>query len=406
MFTRNKTGATTEVLKTYKSAQLMPVLKAEGLFKSSRHQGLLRELKAMVFLPPDDYDRLYQATLNQFAEFVQVLPVVVSGPLSGLLNEGLARAVIALKHYLAENTDPDPLFLYALFTAALFLDVAKAVTNYKVILSTEEGAYIEAWHPFEGSMVGRADYFKLYPLAPIYQRIERSLTQLLAQAIMPRDAFLWIANDLSIYADWLEALGGDGGQGGTLAHLISLLPRDDIFKLLNALVQVPISPLDSQLYPYGEMFYQWLTEGIAKGDIAVNTPDAGVHLVAEGVFIERNKTFNQFLDVFKLPVNLSAVYSQFGHLMGVLSQSMVSQGAGAFLNATYLSKYQTGAGSSLLKNAQRSIERNGLVVKDAAIILNKMPAVSDSLKAQDKSMARQLPAVVSVESPSLSPKNR
>ena len=131
-----------------------------------------------------------------------------------------------------------------------------------------------------------------------------------------------------------------------------------------------------------------------------------MHLVAEGVFIERNKTFNQFLDVFKLPVNLSAVYSQFGHLMGVLSQSMVSQGAGAFLNATYLSKYQTGAGSSLLKNAQRSIERNGLVVKDAAIILNKMPAVSDSLKAQDKSMARQLPAVVSVESPSLSPKNR
>ena len=107
-----------------------------------------------------------------------------------------------------------------------------------------------------------------------------------------------------------------------------------------------------------------------------------------------------------MPVNLAAVYSQFGHLMGVLSQSIVSQGAGAILHATYLSKYQTGAGSSLLTSTQRT-ERNGLVVKDAAMILKThIPAVSDSLKAQDKSMARQLPAVAAVESPSLSPKNR
>lgn len=412
MFARNKTGPSSQPLKTYKSSQLIPVLKAEDLFKSPRHQSLLRELRAMVFLSPDEYDRFYQATLNQFAQFVQVLPVIVNGPLSALLNEGLARSIVALKNYLSEYINPDPLFVYALFTAALFLDVAKAVTNYKVILSTEDGTYIDDWHPFEGSMVDKADFFKLYPLAPIYQRIERPLTQLLAQHLMPREGFLWIASDLSIYADWLEALGGDSGQGGTLAHLISLLPREDIFNLLNTLVQVPISLQNAQMYPYGELFYQWLTEGIESGKIAVNTVDAGVHIVADGVFLERNKVFHQFAEACKLPVNMNVVFVQFGNLLGI-----ASKGGSDFLHAQYFSKHQTGAGSknlafsSPLSSMQRSA-REGVVIKNPAIIFRSttIPAVTDSLKlAQaDSSLSYRQPppAATLAESLSTTPKNR
>lgn len=408
MFTRNKTNPSHEIKKTYKSSQLIPVLKSEGLFKSSRHQGLLRELRAMIFLSSSEYDRFYQATLNQFAEFVQVLPVVMSGSLSGLLNEGLARAVIAMKHYVSEHEHPDPLFTYALFTAALFLDIAKVVTNYYVILSTEEGAFLDYWHPLEGSMVEKADFFKIYPLAPIYHRLERPLAQLLAQQVMPREGFLWIASDLNMYADWLEALGGDSGQTGTLAHLISLLPKDEIANLLNALAQAPILLQEGKMYPYGELFYEWLTEGIANGEIAVNTADAGVHVVAEGVFLERNKLYHHFAQVCTLPVNINTVFAQFGNLFGI-----VEKGGADFLHAQYFSKYQSGMGNKSLAfssplNSMQRTTREGVLISNPAVIFTKtaIPSVTDSLKStQDyTALSHQIPAVV--RSLSMVPKNK
>lgn len=408
VFARNKISPGNEIKKTYTSSQLIPILKAEGLFKSSRHQGLLRELRAMIFLSSDEYDRFYQTTLNQFAEFVQVLPVVMNGSLSGLLNEGVARAVIAIKYYISEHDHPDPLFAYALFTAALFLDIAKVLTNYYVILSTKEGAFVDYWHPLEGSMVEKADSFKIYPLAPIYQRLERPLTQLLAQQVMPREGFLWIASDLNLYADWLEALGGDSGQAGTLAHLISLLPKEEITNLLNGLVQVPISLQEGKMYPYGELFYEWLTEGIASGEIAVNTADAGVHVVADGVFLERNKLYHHFAQVCTLPVNINIVFAQFGNLFGI-----VEKGGADFLHAQYFSKYQAGMGnkglafSSPLNSMQRTT-REGVLISNPAVIFTKtaVPAVTDSLKAtQDyTALSHRLPGAV--ESLSIAPKNK
>ena len=280
--------------KIYSAGSVLPVLTAAELFNSSRHQGLLRQLRGMIFMEDDTYEEFYESTLNHFAEFVQVMPRDINGPLSHLLNEGIARATIAIKTYLAAGGNSDPLVMYAIFTAALFRDVSRVITNHKVVVCEEGGAYIDDWQPFASSLVKVTQFYKLYPLAPIYQRLDNKLVPLLAKQLMSERAFLWIASDLQLFADWLDVLSGEEGQGGAVSHTLSLMRQDDILNLINGLVDIPVEMLVGEDTQYGDLFYAWLKEGIEKGTIAINTADAGVFMTVDGVFLERNKIFHTF----------------------------------------------------------------------------------------------------------------
>jgi hypothetical protein len=369
--------------KTYHSGALLPVMTAAELFSSSRHQGLLRQLRGMIFIEDDDYEKFYESTLNNFAEFVQVMPTVVNGPLSHLLNEGLSRATIAVKNYMAESNGIDPLVMYAIFTAALFRDVSHVITNHKVVLCEEDGRFIDEWHPFTGSMTGKAEFYKLYPLAPIYQRLDNTLTPLLARQLMPEEGFLWITSDLQLYADWLDYLSGEDGQGGSVSHGLSTVRPQDVLNLMNALVQVPVEMKQGDETKYGDMFYAWLKESISKGEIAVNAVDSGVYMTVDGVFLERNKIFHHFAEQSKLGVNMNVVFTQFGNLFGI-----ASKGGSDFMNAQYFSEFPTTmndkgmAFSSPLSSRQRSL-REGMVLGDPAMIFMnaQIPATTDMLKS-------------------------
>lgn len=382
--------------KTYLPGSVLPILKASELVASSRHQGLLRQLRGMVFIDDDAYKQFYEATLHNFIEFVQVLPVVVNGPLSHLLNEGVSRATIAVKDYLGSGERVDPLVMYALFTAALCRDVSRVITNYKVVLCDEGGCFIDEWSPFTGSMVGQAEYYKLYPLAPIYQRLDKSLTPLLARQLLPQEGFLWIASDLQLYADWLDVLSGEGGQGGSVSHGLSIVRPQDVYNLMNALVEVSVEMKPAQDTQYGDAFYEWLKQGIEKGDIAVNRVDAGVHVTADGVFLERNKVFHHFAEASNVPVNMNVVFSQFGNLFGV-----ANKGGNDFMNAQYFSEYPSAlndkgmAFSSPLSSRQRSL-REGMVLGDPAMVFMnaQIPATTSMLKSLQPKMpaTHQVPA--------------
>lgn len=370
-------------LKTYIPGSVLPVLKAAELLQSSRHQGLLSQLRSMVFVDDDAYALFYESTIHAFAEFVQVLPTEPNGPLSHLLNEGLSRATIAVKNYMSEGAGVDPLIMYARFTAGLLRDISRAVINHKVVLCDEGGNYQEDWQPFTGSMVGQSKFYKLYPLAPIYQRLDKSLTGLLARQLMPEEGFLWITSDLQLYADWLDYLSGEDGQGGGVTHGLSTVRPQDVLNLLNSLVQVPVEMQQAADTQYGDMFYAWLKEGIADGTIPVNTTDAGVHMTVEGVFLERNKVFHHFAEQSKLPVNMNVVFSQFGNLFGV-----ASKGGNDFMHAQFFSEYPTTlndkgmAFSSPLSSRQRSLREGMLLGDPAMVFMNaQMPATTDMLKS-------------------------
>lgn len=67
----------------------------------------------------------------------------------------------------------------------------------------------------------------------------------------------------------------------------------------------------------GDVFWQWLITGCGNGSLAVNTPDARIHLVAGFVFLRTPGIFHQFLSDKGTPgddkVRLQRAFEQLGH---------------------------------------------------------------------------------------------
>lgn len=378
---------TNHKLQIYKSGRILPILAQKELLGSNSHRGLINQLRELLGLSDEDFELLYGQAIYQYAEFVQVLPAQSSGPLSGLLNQGLARAWLTLKNYLTEYGNSDHLYNYAVFTAALLFDASKVIINQKIFLVDGEGNYLEDWNPFVGSMLGQAEFYKIYIISPIFQRLQHSITPILARQILPPEGFLWLTADLQVFVDWLNALRGDASEGGRISRALAYIKLDDILALAHSLVQVPVDMKESPINEHGEAFYKWLKEGLVNGDIKVNSADSSVHIVSEGVFIDR-KLFKQFTDVYNVPVNMNVVFAQFGNLMGITKKS-----GGDFLFDQFFSEGKEAKGKDIKVqkvssfggplNASQRATREGVVISDSSLIFthSQVPDASPLLKA-------------------------
>ncbi len=381
----------------YRDGYLLPVLAASELFAERRYHGVFALVRDLVDIPADDFEFFYQAAINQYAEFVQVLPSQQNGVLCGLLNEGLARATIALRTFVTEETGkPDPLYHYAVFTAGLCKDLSKVVVNQRIAIVDEEGKLLDNWLPFRETLREcNAEQYKIYSIAPIYQRLETSITPLLARQLLPEEGFLWIASDPEVFADWLNALNGNDSQGGRITQTLAKTRREDIYSLIAKIDFYPVEQTEGVATQHGEDFLTWLKEQIESGELKVNSADAMVHVVDDGVFIER-KLFIQYADMVNIPVNANVVFTQFGNLFGI-----AAKGGADFLVAKYFSNYPEAAGSRTTGFASplsqpQGTTREGLAVRGTADIFaaSKVPAASQYLRSMQSQVpdSHQLPS--------------
>lgn len=369
---------------TYKPGDILPVLTASDLLAAGRHHILIEQVRSISGLPDDYFDSLYFTAIQNFAEYVQVLPLLAHAPLSSLLNHSIARAIIALKNFVLEQgKQVDPLLNYAVFTAALLIDIDKLVINQKIVIVDENGLFVDDWRPFEGALVGRGSYYKIYPIAPIYQRLQQTIKPLLARQVLPELGFQWIVSDPIVFAEWLDALRDDDSQGGRVGRALAFIKLDDVINLEDSLQPIEVDPLHSKDTELGEAFFNWLKNAIENNDIKVNTADAAVHIVNEGVFLER-KLFKQFADICNAPVHMNAVFTQFGNLFGI-----AKKGGYDYAFDQYFSEYpearasnQGAAFASPLAHRQRSL-REGMVLADPSVVFvnARIPASTPLLKA-------------------------
>ena len=315
---RNKNKSQPQI---YQTGMVLPVLSAQSLLGKNRLNFLIDEVQRYCLLPEEYFDSFYRDLIIDFVEFVQLIPSHQNGLLGGLLNNSLVRAVIGLqrytKHYGQESIDA--LECYAMFTACLLLDVAKVVTNQKVVVTDKKGGYITQWRPFVDSMMGLGDAYKLYSTASTYQRLDGSITPMLARQIMPEAGFLWLSSHWRIFADWLEALQGGGLQGGRLSNAIRRLRKENLKNEFKRIRVGEIDPLDIDGTDFGDEFYRWLEAGIEDGSISVNERNSHIHVVEEGVFVDK-QLFKQYADLVNLPVNINVVFTQFGNAVGIVNR--------------------------------------------------------------------------------------
>ncbi len=309
--------------KIYQLGHLLPVQTHSRLLSSSRLQSFMQEIQEYSALPKNHFKVLYRNAIDYFAEFVQVIPDEPQGALGGLFNLGLARAILALKQYVEEaknKFDTDPLINYAIFTAGLFFDVGKVVSQQKIVICNEKGDYLNEWYPFAGSMTEqKVSFYKLYPYnASIYQGFNHEGAVLFSRQLMPKEGFLWLSSDLEIFIDWLNALRGDVSESGRrISRSLSLLKLEDIMALMKNLTETLVESSLPKEFQMDDQFYIWLREGLANGSITINTNEANVHLLDDGTLYLNNEIFKRFIESHKLKQDFNKLAHDFNERFGI-----------------------------------------------------------------------------------------
>jgi integrating conjugative element relaxase (TIGR03760 family) len=440
---------------------IFPVLRAEELLASDKRQQILKKLRVLVDLPTAEYEIYYLSAISNFAEFAQSLPATHHSYYShvgGLLDHALDRTTIALtlcRSYLqpeegAKKVELSPiqqLWLYAVFTAALFLDAGKMATKQAVTLCDEKGQPLQSWLPYSGPMVSQGDYYKFEFEKQNWARLQAMVGPLLARQLLltdvvdknglPVSGFNWIASNKEILDAWLAMLNEDQTGGG---KILTVIPQADaqaiaaylgtgknlastavparfteatgLFSAAAAdaaqtpggvdqqeqsrqhLVQGSIDSMSNVVtgsvasgfitLPMGVAFLNWLKSRVDTGNIRVNQAMSSVHRVSDGVYVSL-RAIQDFCRE-NPQTNAKTVVGEL-HNLGVTLEGTTQH--------------------YFVRNAEFKQFNEGIVIKNAYLILGdaNMPTINaDFIKvsanvAQPQANAEKIPTMFSAPTP-------
>jgi len=208
-----------------------PLLTAEELLSTEKRQQILSDMRTLLNLPDDEYNRVFLRDIHAFALFVQNLPETERSfyaSLGGLIDHALERASLSLflarTYLLPEGTtlssvsEEEMLWVYAIFTASLLLDVGKIFTRHIVSVTDKDGAMIEAWNPFTGPMEAKDNkthYIFGFEDDP-NDHLRWMITPLLARQIISAEGFVWLSSNEEVLQAWIGLLTDDQREMGWL----------------------------------------------------------------------------------------------------------------------------------------------------------------------------------------------
>ncbi|MDX2163785.1 MAG: TraI domain-containing protein [Gammaproteobacteria bacterium] len=208
-----------------------PLLTAEELLSTEKRQQILSDIRTLLNLPDEEYNRVFLRDIHAFVLFVQNLPETERSfyaSLGGLLDHALERASLSLflarTYLLPEGTtlssvsEEEMLWVYAIFTASLLLDVGKIPTRHIVSLTDKDGNVSELWQPFAGPMEikeNKTHYVFGFEDVP-NDHLRWMITPLLARQIISAEGFTWLASNEEVLQAWIGLLTDDQREMGWL----------------------------------------------------------------------------------------------------------------------------------------------------------------------------------------------
>ncbi|HVV67831.1 MAG TPA: TraI domain-containing protein [Gammaproteobacteria bacterium] len=282
-------------------ATLYPVLTAEALLAHPKRRLVLEKIKKDCGLELRYYQMCYEPLILHFLELVQALPFQINGGPGTLMDYGLERAELMVQTYKEEAGNKfDAKHAYAVIIAALLQDVGRITSNQKVIISDRGGNFIAYWTPFEGSLVGKGDFYRVRFFENQWVTLAKEVTTLLARQIIPAIGLIWLGQDNRVLQSLLCALNGEKSGGGDIFNWLQLVnkrwqnrpPKEH----LPPLRVDSITPQETEI---GEAFLGWLNQGLQNGSILVDTPEACVYKLNNGgIFLECPRIFKYFCDAY------------------------------------------------------------------------------------------------------------
>ncbi|HDX0990400.1 TPA: TraI domain-containing protein [Pasteurella multocida] len=229
------------------------------------------------------FNTLYRKPIENYAEIVQLLPASEShhhSHIGGMLDHGLEVIAFSAKlrqsYVLPPNVAPEEqskqrdAWTAAAIYIALVHDIGKVITDVEIIL--KDGTRWFAWNgipsqPYKFKYIKGRDY-ELHPV----------LGGFLANQLIPKSAFDWIAQFPEVLSSLMYAMAGHYDKAGLLSEIIQKADQHSVTVALggdvNKLVQRPVNSLAKQLV----MALRYLLEHKIK----LNTPKGP----ADGWFTE------------------------------------------------------------------------------------------------------------------------
>lgn len=299
-----------------KEVTIYPILSAIKLLSGSSHRKILQTIATVIATDDFRFEFLYMPLINNFAEYVQGLHDVGKNSLSQLINIGLERAVFVCQEYLKQHGDDnDYVYLYALFSAALLLDLGRVDYNRKVILSTSTGVFIKEWQPFLGeSLFSEGNYYKVRQAYNSTEALTYVATPILAMHVMPELGIICIREHPSLFAAWLATLARDDRGDDSFSTDLKMYGKkfwqDKKNQFLHHLDIESI--LDDSLLS-GEEFWCWLKKKLT--DKNINKTKSPVQKTALGIQLDIEVLAKEFCNIYsdKFP-NWTSVVQQFNSL--------------------------------------------------------------------------------------------
>jgi Putative helicase/Putative conjugal transfer nickase/helicase TraI C-term len=333
-------------------ADLYVIKAADDLLSTGNNLVLIETIKTLI-KPSIHFNNFYLPIIKKFAEFVQSIPLSQSGISKqeiSFLERGLERSTraltLCLKYFFpgqinfSNISNKDELWLYATFTAALFLDIGKLAVEYSITLYHKKSYLLKKWNPFRAAMLGQGYHYKIDYIREKFDNLDNFATYKLAcnildsatNIISETEGFNWIASDLRVLEIWIDLLSGEEDRI-PMTSFMSMIPRAEIDIIENSRINAQIAVADSS----GEVFLQWLRKELAEGKILINENDAKIRISDGKIFISTaifqefanvNPSYKhpevvekQFIDVAKLyQISISELdqrYRAFGGLSGL-----------------------------------------------------------------------------------------
>jgi len=313
-----------------------PVLDAQSLIDHLGLGNAIRVLRIKLAFPAEVFALAARPLIDGHAEFVQKLPVSGSGhrgQSGGQLHRALATALRSLdrRHgqILPRGAAPEVIgaqahrWTYAVFVAALLRDLPRVSEGIQVWMAMGTGIP-RAWKLAEGSMrsCGALGYrTETLPTGVTSGEVDAAMALQLFERSVPAAIRAWIGEDPALMAELRACLSGYADPAGVISKLVACdAPRGSPVRapvtrpapMATAATQVveessaaakPVPNVDPPEFLEGvspdesalaRQFMAWLSQGLLGGTLSVNTPDALVHVVAEGLLLASPRIFREF----------------------------------------------------------------------------------------------------------------
>lgn len=395
---------------------MQPVLDAQSLIGQLGLGNAIRVLRIKLAFPPEVFALAAQPLIDGVAEFVQMLPVLGSVRFAqpgGQLHRALAGAIRALDRrrgqILPRGAAPEVIgaqahrWTYAVFVAALLRDLHQVSLGMRVwmsmSMSMESGTGTRsAWSPAAGSMrdCGVLGYC-METMAPgaLSEGIDPTIELRLFDCCVPALILDWLREDPALTAELRQCLSGRAECAGVIGELVGCdapsrtLPDP---KSVSSPPEVLLAtPIGETGFPAGRavatderaqfledvrpeesalavQFMAWLRQGVLDCTLPVNTAEASVFVVAEGLLLCSPRVFREFAKQHMAGSEVVADAAK------RVQRELLRQGW----------HQRAGGGVNILSYEQRRSDRsttriNGIVIREPQRFIQPLPAIDSTL---------------------------